>query len=215
MSFLRPLAAAALLALTGCSGAPTAAPGNGDVILVVGDSLSAGYGLADPGQGWVARMEAEMRQDGFLSASQRIENASVSGETSGGGLERLPELLEEHDPELVVIELGANDALRRQPMITLEQNLTEMVRLSKASGARVLLLKVSVGGVMGLAGGGKMSEVVERVAETQDVAEAEYPLADLMGDTGMMQPDQMHPTDAAQAPISEALDPKVRQAMGQ
>ena len=105
------------------------------VILVVGDSLSAEYGIAR-GKGWVALLEQRLRRDGLRAA---VVNASVSGDTTAGGQARLPALLSRHRPAVVVIELGGNDALRGLPMSATRQNLRDMARAARAAGARVLI----------------------------------------------------------------------------
>ena len=201
--------------LAGCTTEPKRATGSGDVLLVMGDSLSAGYGLPDPEEtGWVALMEKKMRGDGFLSHAQTVVNASISGETSGGGLERLPDLLEEHQPEVVVIELGANDALRRQSMQGLANNLTQMVQLSQKQGARVILVGMELPGVVGMIGGGKLDDTIQEVADQLDVPVVPFPMADLMND-GLMQEDRLHPTAGAQPKIQETIEPVVRKILGE
>lgn len=210
------LAVAALtLGLIGCSGSPDHASGSGTVLLVLGDSLSAGYGLDDPKHGWVALSEAQWRQKGFLARDQTVVNASVSGETSAGGLDRLPELLQTHRPAVVVIELGANDALRRQPMARLSANLEAMIAMSQASGAKVVLVGLELPGLMALAGGGgALEDTYSAVAQAHDVPLTWYPMDDLMGEAGMMQDDRLHPTAAAQPTLVKALSPALERAMG-
>jgi acyl-CoA thioesterase-1 len=109
-------------------------------ILVLGDSISAAYGMSLE-QGWVALLEERLaREDTGFS----VVNASISGETSDGGLRRLPALLEEHNPELVIIELGANDGLRGFPLGRLRNNLAAMSRASKEAGASVVLVAMEI-----------------------------------------------------------------------
>ena len=105
-------------------------------VLIVGDSISAAFGL-DTRQGWVALLEKRLKDQGF---NDRVVNASVSGDTSAGGQARLPALLAEHKPEVVILELGGNDGLRGQPPRQLQQNLASMIDSSQAQGAKVLLL---------------------------------------------------------------------------
>src|SRR5262249_17785564 len=107
------------------------------VLLVFGDSISAAYGLAHVEQGWVKLLEAKLKSEGY---GYQVVNASVSGETTAGGLARLPRALEAHHPSVVVLELGGNDGLRALPIAQMRANLTKMVELSQASGAKVLLL---------------------------------------------------------------------------
>lgn len=108
--------------------------------LVLGDSLSAEYGLPR-GQGWVALLQARLAQ---ARPNVPVVNASISGDTTSGGRSRLPALLQQHKPRLVVIELGGNDALRGLPLSMTEGNLLAMVRASKELGARVLLIGMQV-----------------------------------------------------------------------
>lgn len=110
------------------------------VILVVGDSLSAGYGLS-PGQGWVALLQQRLKKQGY---GHRVVNASVSGETTDGGVQRLDRALATHKPGIVVIELGGNDGLRGLPVSRVRANLDLMITKSRASGAQVLLLAIRV-----------------------------------------------------------------------
>lgn len=110
--------------------------GSAPVVLVVGDSLSAEYGLAR-GSGWVALLEQRLQRQ---RPGARVVNASVSGDTTAGGHSRLPALLERHRPDIVILELGGNDALRGLPLTTTRDNLRAMIRASRDAGARVLLL---------------------------------------------------------------------------
>lgn len=183
------------------------------MLLVVGDSLSAGYGISDPQtQGWVGLMETQMRADGFLSPSQHIINASVSGETTQGGLARLPDLLEAHSPSTVLIELGANDALRRQSMATMGNNLREMVNLSQEAGANVVLVGIDLPGLMQMIGGGQLDNTIDQVAAETQSWIIDYPLADLTDD-GHMQNDRLHPTASGQPLIRDTLSPVIKKAM--
>ena len=112
----------------------------GRTILVFGDSLSAAYGLK-PEQGWVALLNERLRTQGY---GYNVVNASVSGETTAGGLQRLPRALELNKPQILVLELGANDALRGLPLTTAKDNLSKMVELATRAGARVLLVGMRI-----------------------------------------------------------------------
>jgi acyl-CoA thioesterase-1 len=114
-----------------------AAPAETPVILVFGDSISAGYGLAHVDQGWVALLQTRLRSQEY---GYQVINASVSGETTAGGLARLPRALKLHQPQIVILELGGNDGLRALPIAQMRANLTHMVDLARAAGAKVLLL---------------------------------------------------------------------------
>ena len=118
----------------------TAAQTAPPTILVMGDSLSAEYGI-QRGSGWVSLLQNQLRQQG---SSWEVVNASISGETSAGGLTRLPSLLEQKKPRIVLLELGANDALRGLSIDETEKNLRKMIQLSKKRGAKVLLFGIQI-----------------------------------------------------------------------
>jgi len=107
------------------------------VILVFGDSISAGYGLERVQEGWVALLQTKLQTEGY---GYEVINASVSGETTAGGLARLPRALSLHQPKIVILELGGNDGLRALPIAQMRANLAQMADLAAAAGARVLLL---------------------------------------------------------------------------
>src|ERR1700692_1273583 len=109
------------------------------VILVFGDSISAGYGLARVEQGWVALLQTRLKEQEY---GYQVINASVSGETTAGGLARLPRALMLHQPKIVILELGGNDGLRALPIAQMRANLVRMIDLSTAAGAKVLLLGI-------------------------------------------------------------------------
>jgi acyl-CoA thioesterase-1 len=115
-----------------------AAAAEKNTILVLGDSLSAAYGLR-PEQGWVALLQKRLTTQGY---GYSVTNASVSGETSSGGLQRLPRALSLHKPAIVVLELGANDGLRGLPVAATRRNLTQMIELANQAGAKVLLVGI-------------------------------------------------------------------------
>jgi acyl-CoA thioesterase-1 len=106
-------------------------------ILVFGDSISAGYGLTDVTDGWVALLQKRLQKEGY---GYQVVNASVSGETTAGGLARLPRAIALHHPKIVILELGGNDGLRALPVSAMRANLASMVQLSRNGGAEVLLL---------------------------------------------------------------------------
>ncbi|MDX3882741.1 MAG: arylesterase, partial [Achromobacter sp.] len=132
----------ALACLAPVAQAQTAAagPSSSPALLVLGDSLSAEYGLPR-GSGWVALLETRLRERNF---DYRVVNASISGDTTSGGVSRLPALLERHRPRVVIIELGSNDALRGLSLQMTEQNLNKMVQASRQAGARVLLVGMQI-----------------------------------------------------------------------
>lgn len=210
---MRSLLFVVALFLSACSSAPQSASGSGVVLLVVGDSLSAGYGISNPEtNGWVGLMETQMRAEGFLTPSQYIVNASVSGDTTQGGLARLPDLLDTHSPSTVVIELGANDALRRQSMTTMGDNLRQMVQMSQQAGANVVLVGIDLPGLMQMIGGGQLDNTIDQVAAETQSWIVDYPLADLTNDRHM-QDDRLHPTASGQSFIRDTLTPVIKEAM--
>jgi len=187
----------------------TAAPG-GPAILVVGDSLSAGYGLR-PGQGWVSLLEQRLSAQGY---EYRVVNASVSGETTGGGLERLPRALELHRPAIVVLELGANDGLRGLPVTELHANLAAMIRISRDAGARVVLAGIRVPSNYGPRYTEKFFGVYGELAAEHEVALVPFLLAGIALDQTMFQADGIHPDAGAQPTLLDnvwpALEPLLR-----
>jgi acyl-CoA thioesterase-1 len=183
---------AALLALTiVCL---PAAHGAEQTIVVVGDSLSSGYGIAAE-QSWVAMLEDRLQAEGY---GYRIVNASIAGDTSAGGLARLPRLLSAHDPELVLIELGGNDGLRGQPVATLRNNLAKMIELSYQSGADVVLAGIQLPPNYGAKYTQALAAVYPELAERFDAPLIEFILEDVALNRDLMQPDGIHPNAAGQ-----------------
>jgi acyl-CoA thioesterase I len=178
-------------------------------VLVLGDSLSAEYGL-QRGTGWVALLEQRLAREGIAA---RVVNASVSGETSAGGRNRLPALLAQHKPTHVVIELGANDALRGLPLATLREHLAAMARASKAAGARVLLAGMQLPPNYGRRYSDDFSAVYARVAKEEGTALVPFFLAgvaDAADPTALFQADRIHPTAAAHPIILGNVWPVLR-----
>lgn len=171
-----------------------AAPLRAEVWLVVGDSISAAFGL-DTTQGWVALLQKRLDQQG---KSIRVVNASISGDTSAGGLARLPALLAEHRPALVMIELGGNDGLRGTPLAQLQQNLAGMIAASRSSGAQVLLLGMRLPPNYGKRYIEGFAKVYEQLAAAHQVPLLPFFLEGVGGVPGLMQADGIHPTAAAQ-----------------
>jgi len=203
----RIVAAAALgAAMPLHAAAPPKAP---PVILVVGDSLSAEYGLAR-GSGWVALLEQRLAREKIAA---RVVNASISGDTSSGGRSRLPALLAQHRPTHVVIELGGNDALRGLPLKSTEDNLAAMARASKAAGARVLLVGMQVPPNYGRAYNDGFAAVFATVAKKEGAALVPFLLkgvADGPEADALFQPDRIHPTAAAHPTMLANVWPALR-----
>jgi acyl-CoA thioesterase-1 len=171
-----------------------AALGAGQTIVVVGDSLSSGYGI-DAEQSWVAMLENRLQSEGY---GYRVVNASIAGDTSAGGLARLPRLLEQHRPSLVIIELGGNDGLRGQPVATLRDNLASMIEQSELSGAAVVLAGIQIPPNYGPSYTRSLAAVYPELAQRFEVPLIEFLLADVALDRGLMQPDGIHPNAAGQ-----------------
>ena len=179
-------------------------------ILLVGDSISAAFGL-EIRQGWVSLLEERLAEGDF---PHRVVNASVSGDTTAGGLARLPALLQDARPELVIIELGGNDGLRALPVSNMQQNLSAMVELAQDAGADVILLGMRIPPNYGPRYTNAFERAFVQVAEQHDIALVPFLLEGVGGVAGMMQNDGVHPTAAAQAllldnawsPISQWLD---------
>lgn len=179
----------------------------GVAVLVVGDSLSAEYGLPR-GSGWVAQLEQRL-------APRQLEvvNASVSGDTTAGGRSRLPQLLAEHRPRVLILELGGNDALRGLPLDMTRANLGEMVRAAKAGGARVLLLGMQVPPNYGRKYADQFAATFDSVARAEGAALVPFLLAGIADAPDPMryfQPDRIHPNEAAQPLILANVWPKLK-----
>jgi acyl-CoA thioesterase-1 len=187
---IRALLAAAALAL--CAPACAAR-----TLLVFGDSLSAAYGLATD-QGWVHLLGERASRDGL---DWRIVNASVSGETTAGGLRRLPEDLKRHKPEMVLIALGANDALRGQPVSGIRDNLEKMIRLARQARAQPVLVGLMIPPNYGIDYAAGFHDLYPALAARQRVPLVPFLLAGIADRPDLFQADQLHPNAAAQPVI--------------
>jgi acyl-CoA thioesterase-1 len=172
-----------------------------DGILVLGDSLAAGYGLQSD-EGWVDMLERE------LSAREKpieVINASVSGETTSGGLARLPDLLELHEPDMVLLELGANDGLRGLPLNLVEKNLNSLVEMIRASGARVVVLGNRLPPNYGPRYTQQFFELFQTLADKHDLPIVPFLLDRVATEWDLMQSDGLHPNAQAQPIIYETV----------
>lgn len=172
-------------------------------LLVLGDSLSAEYGLPR-GSGWVALLETRLAG---RRPPLRVVNASISGETTAGGRSRLADLLARHAPGIVVLELGSNDALRGLPLGGTEANLREMVRAAKAAGARPLLLGMRMPPNYGRAYGEQFEAVFRRIADSEKVPLVPFFLEAFGEKLEYFQPDRIHPAQNAQPLMLDAVWP--------
>lgn len=194
---LRPrLVAGLLLTLTLLPLAGLSASGAG-VVLVLGDSISAAYGM-DLEQGWVARLQQQLdtQYPGY-----RVVNASISGDTTEGGRQRLPQLLSEHAPDVVILELGGNDGLRGYPLTRVRENLQAMTEQAQAAGAQVLLLAMEIPPNLGPRYTRGFRESFTLVAEETGARAAPFILDGIATDRARMQSDGIHPTAEAQSAI--------------
>ncbi|MGM0913410.1 MAG: arylesterase [Pseudomonadota bacterium] len=191
-----------LLALTLALGAGSLAADERPTLLVMGDSLSAAYGI-ESDRGWVSLLQAR------LDGKARVINASISGETSSGGASRFPELLGQHDPDIVLLELGGNDGLRGLPPGQFEANMRRMIEASHAADAEVLLLGIDIPPNYGRAYREAFTGVYRRLADDFDLALVPFLLEGVALDDNLMQDDGIHPTAAAQPMILDTVWPEL------
>ncbi|HET8806861.1 MAG TPA: arylesterase [Methylophaga sp.] len=170
-------------------------------VLVMGDSLSAAYGI-DKDAGWVNLLRQR------LAGKSQVINASISGETTDGGLRRLPELLIQHQPEVVIIALGANDGLRGFQPTAIKQRLAEMIALAQPD-AKVLLLGIEIPPNYGTAYTTAFRNIYTSLASEYNIALLPFMLDDIYDGDGMMQADGLHPTAQAQPKILDNIWPKL------
>lgn len=175
-------------------------------LLVLGDSISAGFGL-DTTKGWVSLLQSRLQAQGYTS---QVVNASITGDTSANGRARLEPLLAANKPELVIVELGGNDGLRGQPPAQLQQNLTWIVQRAKDSGARVLLLGVPLPPNYGAAYISAFGKVYQQVANEQQVPLVPSLLEGVGGVAELMQADGIHPRAEAQPRLLENVWPTLK-----
>jgi acyl-CoA thioesterase-1 len=164
-------------------------------ILVFGDSLSAGYGLPQD-RSWVRLLETRLRDE---QLNYKVANASVSGETTGGGLRRLADALTQHQPEVVVIELGANDGLRGQNLDVMRQNLEAMVDASRKAKAQVLLVGMRLPPNYGMSYTEKFRQTFADVARAKKTPFVPFLFEGFGEDARYFQADRVHPTSEAQS----------------
>ena len=178
----------------------------GKTIMILGDSLSAAYGI--PVQsGWVSLLEQRLvRQD----YSFKVVNASISGETTLGAKSRLPDLLKKHQPEIVIVELGGNDGLRGFALPEIEQNLIEIIRQIKQQESQVLVIPMQLPPNYGEAYNKRFRSLYERVANNMNVHLSRFILEDIAQHSELMQDDGIHPVEMAQAKMLENIWPSLK-----
>jgi acyl-CoA thioesterase-1 len=173
-------------------------PTGAATVMVFGDSLSAGYGLA-PGQGYVALLQK------VLAPQNNVVNASLSGETSDGGLNRLPAALRQHQPNIVVLELGANDGLRGLPLSTMQSNLARMIELTRVAHATPVLVGMELPPNYGPQYTVKFHAVYDQLAKQYHVRYVPFLLSGFALERSNFQPDGLHPIAGVQPIIRDTV----------
>jgi acyl-CoA thioesterase-1 len=186
--------------------ASAATPAASPTILVVGDSLSAGYGI-DVNQGWVALMERRLKSQGY---GYRVVNASVSGETSAGARSRLPRLFELHKPVIMILEIGANDGLRGLPLAQTRENLTVMLDLAAKSKTQALLVGMQIPPNYGAKYADGFAALFADQAKNRKLPYVPFFLDGVALDMSLMQGDGLHPTAAAQPRLLDNVWPVLK-----
>jgi acyl-CoA thioesterase-1 len=182
------------------------------VILVFGDSISAGYGLTRAEQGWVELLKTRLKTLGY---GYQVVNASVSGETTAGGLARLPRALDLHHPKIVILELGGNDGLRALPIAQMRANLTQMAELASAAGAKVLLLGMRMPPNYGPQYTEQFALVFSTLARDRNVPLVPFLLTDIALSPTLLQSDDIHPNAAGQPILLENVWPALKPLLHQ
>jgi acyl-CoA thioesterase I len=200
------LLACGITAAARAADAPAAAP----TILVLGDSLSAGYGIRVE-QGWVALLQSRLRAKGY---GYRVVNASSSGETTGGALARLPRALATHRPAIVVVELGGNDGLRGLPVADIRRNFEAIVRSSQQAGAKVLLVGMKIPPNYGPAYTRDFYGLYGDLARQYKLPSVPFLLANVAQHESLFQEDGIHPTAAAQPRLLDEVWPHLQPLLG-
>ena len=178
-------------------------------MLVLGDSLSAGYGI-EPESGWVNLLRERLEKG---DPARDVVNASISGETTAGGLARIEKLLSDHRPALVVLELGANDALRGLPLSAPRQNLTRIIELSREAGARVVLVGIEIPVNYGPQYRDGLRNLYRDLATEFKLPLVPFLLDGVALDPELMQADGLHPTTAAQPRVLANVLPTLEKAL--
>lgn len=179
-------------------------------ILILGDSISAGYGM-NPQQGWVNLLKLRLDQD--FPKKHQVINASASGETSSGALARLPKLLVTHRPNVVVIELGGNDALRGQPPLMIQKNLAQLIQLSQKANAQVVLLGMKIPPNYGTAYSKAFENNYKVLSQQYKVKLLPFFMQGVAGNNKLMQKDLIHPNATAQKQLLNNAYPYIKGAL--
>ncbi len=190
------LLAPQLLAAGAAQGAAAAAS-----IVIVGDSLSAAYGM-EISESWPSLLQQRLHENGH---AYRVFNSSITGDTTQGGLTRLPRLLERHRPAVVILEMGGNDGLRGLPVEVTRSNLASMIEQSRAAGAKVILAEMRIPPNYGQSYTEKFNDTYQELTDEYDIVLLPFLLQDIALKPGLMQDDGIHPTVAAQPLILDQV----------
>lgn len=188
----------------------SAAVANQNTLLVVGDSLSAAYGVPSD-KAWVQLLQKRLDRNGL--SQWQVVNASISGETTDGGARRLPGLLAENNPDVVVIELGGNDGLRGFPPKVIESNLAEMITLVQDAGAEAVLVGMQIPPNYGQRYTEMFADIFPKLSDRYNAALVPFFLQGVYDQDGMMQDDGIHPTEAAQPKLLENVWPVIEDTL--
>jgi acyl-CoA thioesterase-1 len=197
-----------LLLLLGVAAASNASP---PTIMVFGDSLSAGYGV-DVDQSWAALLQSRLASQGY---EHRVVNASISGETTEGGVSRIASTLEKFSPDLVILELGGNDGLRGFPTVRMKENLSMIIETSRASGASVVLLGIRIPSNYGQRYTRAFENVYRELAVQHRIPWIEFFMEGIASNAELMQDDGIHPNASAQPVLLDNAWPIVSEALQQ
>ncbi len=179
-------------------------------ILIVGDSISAGYGI-NPEQGWVQLLQKRLDQQ--YPKQHKVVNTSVSGETTSGALARMPKLLQSYKPDVVVIELGGNDALRGQPPQMIQKNLGQLVQQSQQAKAKVLLFGMKIPPNYGTAYSQAFENNYKVISQQYKIKLLPFFMQGIAGHKDLMQNDQIHPNAKAQSILLNNAYPYIKGAL--
>ena len=179
-------------------------------LLVLGDSLSAEYGL-ERGRGWANLLQQRLQRD---KLDTTVINASISGDTTIGGKNRLPALMEQHKPQVLVIELGSNDALRGLPLKSSQDNLQAMINLAQQYKARVLLVGMQIPPNYGPDYTRRFAEMYQTLARQNKVALVPFFMEGIAADLSLFQADRIHPNEQAQPRLLENVWPQLKPLLG-
>lgn len=189
--------------------ASASAESDDGVLLVFGDSLSAAYRM-DERDGWVALLQQRLQDE---AVPLRVVNGSVSGETTAGGLSRLPAMLDAHEPDVVILELGGNDGLRGLPVPSIRQNLERMIQMSQQAGAQVILAGIQIPPNYGPRYTAPFYAQYDELADEYGLVLIPFLLDGIAEDPALMQNDGIHPTAEAQPTIVDIVWPALQQVL--